>query len=249
MRSGVLSDIFTAWGLVENDQTVRVLSGQTKISSNGLSLFVQSLTADSAQTLVSYRITGFPRELARECEAAPVLQLPDGVQLQSISTQVRSMGGANYVDNYSLDMRAAFPSIPAGVNQVSFLAPCHLPPVALQLISAPQGMVLSATEIPFTFEASRPVLPTPTIDMQSTPTQNPAVSQSNPATLPSNTSGLKLEKVIELNDAYILQGSFTDAGDLPGTVIHLNEIPIRHARDGSEWSIRSGMGTPGTDTE
>lgn len=212
-------------GFVENDQTVRILSGETKISSNGLSLFVQSLTADSAQTLVSYRITGFPRELALECAAAPVLQLPDGVQLQSINTQVRSFGGANYVDIYSLDMRATFPSIPAGVNQVSFLAPCRLPPVPLQLVPAPQGMVLSATEIPATFEVSRPVLPTPTQDLQTTPAQNPAGSPSNPSTLSSNTSGLRLDKVIEVNDVYILQGSFTDAGDLPGTAIHLNEIP------------------------
>jgi hypothetical protein len=212
-------------GMVENEQTVRILSGETKISSNGFSLFVRSLTADSAQTLVSYRIMGFPRELARECEAAPFLQLPDGVQLQSINTQVRSLGGVNYIDIYSLDMRATFPPIPAGVNEVSFLAPCHLPPVQLQLVPAPQGMVLSATEIPITFEVSRPVLPTPTKDLQTTPAQIPAGSQSSPLAPSSYASGLKLDKVIEVNDTYILQGTFTDAGDLPGRVIRLNEIP------------------------
>jgi hypothetical protein len=210
-------------GFVENNQTVRVLSRTIEISNDGVALHVDSLTADSQQTRISYRIINFPLDLAGEYSASPGLELPDGVQLKSTTTKASIMGSSNGL--YTLEMRVIFPVVPTGVNEVSFLAPSHFPPVRLQLIPAPQGMVLPATEIPGTFETSHPVLPTPTRNALTTPFQNPAGSQ--PATTPgSQVSGLSLDKVTEVNDTYLLQGSFTDAGDLPGTVIRLNEIPF-----------------------
>jgi len=206
-------------GFVEQNAPVRVLAERVSIQRDGITLTMKQAVADSAQTLVMYRVKGVSilRGAAeQQCTEAPALLLENGVRLESTDGYLTNMSGENGVLNF--DANFTFPSLPVGVTKVTLIAPCQLPTLTLQLVPAPEGLVLPATEIASTFESSRPLLPTPTLVAGlETPASAvyPTDFPATPTPVP-NGSGLYLEKVVELENSYLLVGNFTDAGDLPG---------------------------------
>lgn len=227
-------------GIVENYQTVRILPKTIAASQDGIIFQVRSLTADSNQTILTYSIYGIPLQIGaatQKCTEAPALQLPNGTRLDASSQPIGGMGGENGL--LSFNARIVFPPLAVDVNEVTLLTPCQIPPITLQLIPAPQGMVFPVTEIPATYESSHPLLPTLT---PGTPTTTLGEYSTNfPPTLTPvhNGSGLYLEEVIETESAYFLIGNFTDAGDLPGATTSLDEIPY-----GLSVSDRNGKHVP-----
>ncbi len=142
-------------GMVENNQDVRILPKTVEVSQDGISLRVLSLTADSTQTILTYRVNGIPEQMDTshpKCTEAPALQLPNGKRLEAISQPNSAIGGENGV--LSFDARTNFPPIPVDVEEVTLLTPCQLPLILIRLVPAPSGMVLPATEIPATFDSS-----------------------------------------------------------------------------------------------
>ncbi len=228
-------------GFVEQDAPVRVLDGKPSVQRDGITLTMNQLVADSARTMVMYRVDGvvFERGAAeQECTEAPSLLLENDVRLESNGGYWRSRG---YETGYlRFDAAYTFQPLPADAREVTLLALCELPALTLSLIPAPEGFVLPAAEIPATFEASRPSLPSPTLpgDAQTAapqlyPTDFPAALTPVP-----NGSGLYLEKAVELEKSYLLVGNFTDAGDLPGGV-WAKEIAIPY-----EFRITDRNGKP-----
>ncbi|MGE5249305.1 MAG: hypothetical protein ACM3QS_03740 [Bacteroidota bacterium] len=214
-------------GLLEDTQSVRILPGAAEVSRGSITIQVRSLTTDGTQTLLSYRIRGIPLQggaASPECTETPTLQLPEGIRLQASDQSNSRVGGENGF--IVLDARITFPPIPSNVNEVTLMGPCELPPMLLHLVPAPQGLVLTGTEVPVTFESSRPLLPTPTLGPTILPPRELRPELPSTPTPVPNGSGLYLEKVIELDSAYLLLGNFTNAGDLPGDAIRLDEIPF-----------------------
>lgn len=212
-------------GLVEQNNGIYILSAPASVTQDGRKVTVNQFVTDSQRTFVAYRVngispvtSGFPN-----CTDPPKLQLPDG------STLDFSGGGgggmeSNNGEPMSFETSYTFPPLPAQTSKVVFISPCQMPPIELALVPAPADFVTPAVEIRATFEATGPKFastPTPTSGFQTggaTPEPYPSSFPATPTRVP-NGSGLYLEKVIVMENSYILIGNFTDAGDLPGFLL------------------------------
>ena len=208
-------------GIVEQSSGIRVLAEPVSVEQDGITVTVNQVVADATHTFVAYSVVGIPpwdKSGFPICTDPPSLQLADG----SILSFLGGGGGEIGPDKpFSFATNYTFPSLPADVRQVVFLSPCQMPAIQLNLILAPSGFVTPAVEIAATFESSGP--------QYSTSTKTP-VSEETFTSVPYETSfpatptgvphgsGLYLDQVIELDNAYILVGNFTDAGDLPGVL-------------------------------
>jgi hypothetical protein len=223
-------------GFVEQNAPVRVLDEKLSVQREGITLTMKQLIADSVRTVVMYRIRGIPLyqgTAGQECTEAPALLLKNGARLESTDEHVREMGGENGVLSFDADF--TFPPLPTEVQEVTLLTPCGLPPLPLRLVPAPQGFILPATEIPVTFDSAHPLLSTST-PFRHTETPAPETYPPGFPAMPTpvpHGSGLYLDKVVELEDSYLLVGNFTDAGDLPGIItMAQNVVPYEfHVAD------------------
>jgi hypothetical protein len=208
-------------GFVEQNTPVRVLDEKLSAQREGITLTMKQLLADSARTVVMYRIKGislYQGTAGQECTEAPSLLLQNGARLEAIDGYVTEMGGENGVLSFDADF--TFPPLPTEVQEVTLLAPCRLPPLSLRLAPAPKGFILPATEIPVTFDSSHPLLSTSTPFRHTetpAPETYPTGFPATPTPVPHG-SGLYLDQVVELEDSYLLVGNFTDAGNLPGII-------------------------------
>ena len=198
-------------GIVQTDAPVLVLAESVRLYENGITLQITKLTADRAQTLLEYRISGrpFPPDSNPSlCSQPPALQTSNGdLFLPVDSTPYQEFSGS---------MRLLFPPLPLDTREVILLPPCDISPLTLYLIPSPDGLIHPATELPVTFQADSPpgLLPTATPEAAASnalPVNFPPIPTAVP-----NGSGLYLEKVVELESSYLLIGNFTNAGDLPG---------------------------------
>ncbi|HET9914692.1 MAG TPA: DUF4179 domain-containing protein [Anaerolineales bacterium] len=209
-------------GIVDQSVPLRILTEPVVAERDGLTITVSQVVADSDRTFIAYTIDGlfWPTDDQPMCSDLPSLQLPDGYTLNAVDGGMGPRGGRmGYPINFETTIN--YPPIPADVSNITFTFPCivFLPEgtgpenwqIPLKLSPAPKDYATPGVEIGATFVASNPefaTTPTPTFDMAFTP--EPCESSF------PNGSGLYLDKVIELPDSYILVGSFTDAGDLPG---------------------------------
>ncbi len=206
-------------GLVEQGSGIRLLVGPVSVEQGGITVTVDQVVADATHTFVAYRVDGIPAVASGFpiCTDPPALQLPDGTTLKFLGGGGGAMGPdqpMSFATNYT------FPPLPADVWQVVFLSPCHMPGIQLALVLAPSGFVTPAVEIGAAFESSGPQFST-----TATPVSEGTVSSvpydpsfpSTPTPVPHG-SGLYLDRVVELDNAYVLVGNFTDAGDLPGAL-------------------------------
>jgi hypothetical protein len=206
-------------GIVEQSSGIRVLAEPVSVEKDGITVTVKQVVADATRTFVAYSVVGIPpwAKLGFPiCTDPPSLKLADGRILRFLSGGGSEIGPdkpLSFATNYT------FPPLPADVREVVFLSPCQMPAIHLNLIPAPSGFVSPAVEIEATFESSGPQYSTTTPILEETFTSVP-YDPSFPATptpVPHG-SGLYLDQAIELDNAYILVGNFTDAGDLPGVL-------------------------------
>ena len=207
-------------GIVEQGKGIRVLAGPVSVESNGITVTVKQVVADATRTFVAYTVVGIPpfKSGFPICTDPPSLQLADGSILSFLGGGEGEIGPdlpLSFATNYT------FPPLPANDMHVVFLSPCQMPAILLNLILAPSGFVTPAVEIAATFESSGPqysstsTSPVPEETFPPVP-KNPT-TPATPTPVP-HRSGLFLDQVIELDNAYILAGNFTDAGDLPGVL-------------------------------
>ncbi|MGB7875382.1 MAG: DUF4179 domain-containing protein [Anaerolineales bacterium] len=216
-------------GLVEEGSGIRVLAEPVSVERNGLTVTVEQVVADATRTIVAYQIdgilpvaSGFPM-----CSKPPVLRSLDKNELRFLSGGGGGMESING-EPMKYETSYVFPSLPTGTDRISIVFPCILPEagngtaeweIPLLLGPAPAGYMTPAVEIGATYVSSGPsykTISTPTFEV-STPFVYDESFPPTPTPVP-NGSGLYLDKVIELADAYILVGNFTDAGDLPGAL-------------------------------
>lgn len=214
-------------GLVEEGSGIRVLAEPVSVERDGLTVTVEQVVADATRTIVAYQIDGIPPVASGfpMCSKPPVLRSLDKNELRFLSGGGGGMESINE-DPMKYETSYVFPSLPTGADGISIVFPCILPEagngtaeweIPLLLGPTPAGYMTPAVEIGATYVSSGPsykTIPTPTFEV-STPFVYDESFPPTPTPVP-NGSGLYLDKVIELADAYILVGNFTDAGDLPG---------------------------------
>ncbi len=216
-------------GIVDQSSGIRVLSASVSVAENGKTVTVKQVVADAVRTFITYQVdgilpvtSGFP-----ECTEPPALQLPDGSTLYSTNKAPFGMGSENGKP-MTLETSSTFPPLPAQTSGLTFISPCQMPAIELALVPAPADFVTPAVEVEPAFESSGPgfaTAATPAASAVATlePTQTQFASLAtptaadHPASVPGR-SGLYLDKVVELENAYLLIGYFTDAGDLPGSL-------------------------------
>jgi len=235
-------------GLVDQSAPIHVLKNPIRVRQGALTIRVLKVVADASQTLVVYSVAGIPARMGSQpiCGLSPHLRLPNGTELQVLRDA--NIGGIGSENGFpmSYQTQISYAPVPAKIEDIVLVFPCILPigigpenwQVQIHLSPAPKDYATPALEIGATFVASNPTfvkVPTPTTDMRIfTPEPN---NPSMPAVPTSSltASGLYLDKVIELPNAYILVGNFTDAGDLPGPVeINLDPYEdLPHMEDGA----------------
>ncbi len=220
-------------GIVDQSRGIRLLDRPVSVEKNGKTVTVKQVVADAVRTFVTYQVDGILPVTSGlpECMEPPALRLPDGRTLYSTSSGQIGMGSENGKP-MTFETSYTFPPLPAEVARLMFISPCQMPAIELTLVPAPSGFVTPAVEVEATFMTSGPgfaASATPaagvvaTVEPTATQFAGPAtptaadILASATASIPGR-SGLHLDKVVELEDAYILIGNFTDAGDLSGTI-------------------------------
>jgi hypothetical protein len=212
-------------GIVEQGNGIRILAEPVSVEQSGITVTVEQVVADATRTFVAYSVVGIPpfKSGFPICTDPPSLQLADGSILSFLGGGGGEIGPdlpLSFTTNYT------FPPLPANDMHVVFLSPCQMPAIQLNLIPAPSGFVTPAIEISATFESSGPqystTTPMPVPEQTFPPAPNNPSTPATPTPMPHG-SGLYLDQVIELDNAYILAGNFTDAGDLPG-VLSVDEM-------------------------
>ena len=203
-------------GFVDDTAGLRVLASPVTAERDGITLTVQQAVLDLQRTVIVYQIDGvspaaYPRqeeERPREeihagpptCNALPELHLTDGTVLTILTG-----GGTGWSSGW--EARLVYPAIPAGVNQAAFVLPCI---EGTSPGAAPEGWVLDLAFV----TAPPEMTVAPVIEA------SPPVEETPPEGEAAGSTGLVLEKVIELEDGYILIGSFRRGELFPGAIVH-----------------------------
>jgi hypothetical protein len=222
-------------GLVEQNAPIRVLAEPVVARQAGFTVTLLEVVAASNRTFVVFQIDGIPptREGFPVCGIMPLIRLPDGSGLEFMNSG--GGGGMESEGGQPMSFKTDFTysPLPAGVETVTFVLPCILPKpgtgpenweIPLKLVPAPADFATPGVEIDATAQSSGPkfaTTPTPTLEISTAQGPAPTLDASalpTPTSVP-NGSGLYLEKVIDLEQSYILVGNFTDAGDLPGQLL------------------------------
>jgi hypothetical protein len=217
-------------GLVNQTVSLRILAEPVVVERDGITVTVLKMVADSEHTFVAYTVDGvkIPAIARPMCGVVPTLQLPNGSALDIIGEDDGGPLGGRVGTTIRLEQSVTYSSIPEDVDTVTFIFPCIVPEgtgpenwqIPLKLSPPPKDYATPAVEIGATFVASKPtfvISPIPTTDMRIFTPESPETLPPTLTPVP-NGSGLYLEKVIELPNSYILVGTFTDAGDLPGAL-------------------------------
>jgi hypothetical protein len=202
-------------GLVDEGAGLRVLDEPISLTRDGITVTVEQAVLDSQQTVIIYSADGippeaFPRDVAEqprgqtftspaECSSAPYLRLPNGTELQ-----VLDGGGTGWASGYQ--ERFVYVAIPPEISEAAYFIPC--------LEGTSPGAAPENWELALRFVPAPPDLTiVPVLEITATPEASVASDEAEDAT------GLYLEKVIELDDSYILSGTFRQGPDLPGEMV------------------------------
>lgn len=221
-------------GLVDTSDPLRILARPVSIEQQGRTITVTKVVADSTRTYISYRMDGIPLDEMGQtaCATLPQLRLPDGSTLENLGggdgIAVVRRGAAKFYD-----AEWVYAPLPAG-SPVTFVLDCSIPnpagltrwEIPLELVSAPQGYTTPVVVITVEPASAAEPAATGAAPAAAVPSAIPSRPASTPATQaleaavtsePSQSqSGLRLEKVLEFEHAYILIGKFVAGNDLGG---------------------------------
>jgi hypothetical protein len=189
-------------GLVEQGSTLRVLAEPVVVERDGITLTVTQAIASPDKTILSFKVENIPESaLARDnaegetqaprCNWQDYLRLPDG----TIYSPTWGQGGGWYL---GFEYSETFAPLPENVNTASLLVSC--------LIGTSPGAAPENWVIPLTFVPAPPdmtIVPVIEITSSPVPAPEPGIETANPPPL----NPITLERVIELDDGYILIGS------------------------------------------
>jgi hypothetical protein len=212
-------------GYVETDGSLRVLTEPVMMEREGVTLTVEQAVVDSQRTIIIFKVEGLSVQAANSqgeggpSGSIPYLRLPDGTQLDLLSG-----GGSGWGIGY--EMRSIFPAIPMDVNEVFFVVPV--------LQDMPPGTAPEGWELLLHFKPAPPDLTLqPVYEADETsPVSETQVSSETPAPpTKSEAHGVtfSLERIVDLEDGYILQGDISWAGLAETRWLDFYEIDLSDA--------------------
>ncbi len=208
-------------GMVDEAGGLRVLAEPVSQVREGITVAVEQAVLDSEQSIIVYQADGIPHTAYPErednpfCGNDPRLRLPDG----SLLSPGEGRGGGW---GSGFESRMVFPAIPADVDTAVFMLPC--------LMDTSPGAAPEDWELTLRFVAAPPDLTVVPV-LEVTPPIPSSPSPEAPAEM-----GLVVEQVIELEDAYILMGTFRQGAALPGgTVMGVSAWPEITNAAGQPW--------------
>lgn len=238
-------------GLVDQNAPIRVLAKPVTTSRNGIVFTVTQVVADSERTTILYSVDASQSTLGPltykpvigepVCKFMPdfithFTRLPDGRILNSISGGPQSTGE----DPNLTYFKAVDAPIPQGVDTITVALGCDQGEATVHLVPA------SSTEI-------LPVITLPSAVPEMNATETRELTESATPTVVPNDFGFSpgLEKVVELDDDYLLIGNMRWAdinlmnvgiSSEITTIVDANGNPVSFAfetTDPSFWEIDS----------
>jgi hypothetical protein len=181
-------------GLVDRSTPIRVLAEPVVITRSGITLTVSEAILSADKTVVVVNIKGVPLDAYPSnkgnpgCPGAAKLRLPDGTLLDG-----GYIGGGNWS---FFQNRLEFGPLPAGVDETTLIVGCIGGTIPGKL---PENWEISMNFVP----APPEMTINPVIEI------SPSLGQTEQAGTPaSSQSLLTLEKYVELDNGYILIGTF-----------------------------------------
>jgi len=200
-------------GLVDEGGGLRMLAEPVSLVRDGITVVVEQAVLDSRQTVLVFSVDGIPPEARPPdeieqprsgevlvgqpvCSSLPYLSISDH-EILPIGQQG---GGRGWASGYQ--SRVVYPAIPPDIQEAVFIIPClH----GTSPGAAPKNWQLGLRFVP----ASQDLAVLPVIEITATPTDNVPQTEETGA-------NLSLEKVIELEENYILAGAFHQGAEFPG---------------------------------
>ncbi len=200
-------------GLVDEEGGLRVLAEPVSQVRDGITVVIEQAVLDSHQTVLIFSVDGIPPEARRRdvieqprsgevlvgpqiCSSLPYLDISSSEELL-LSQQG---GGKGWASGYQ--SRIVYPAISPDIDEAVLIIPC------LQDTSpgaAPENWRLGLRFVP----ASPHLTVMPVIEISETLPDNAPQADGPEA-------GLSLNKVIALEDSYILAGTFHQGAEFPG---------------------------------
>ena len=203
-------------GIVDSSAPIRVLAKPVIVVKGEIAITVTSAVLTGDRAHLEYRIFGVPgsayptREDVQGCLKAPYLRLADGTKL-------------------SLE-NSDFQPVPASTNEAVLVIPC--------ILDTLPGKVPENWELPLRFVPAPPnmtVMPvievSPSPQARSTEAEVKPISTNSSTITPTAESPVKVQKVVETADGYILAG-----------IIHLLSQPGQSVRMDGDIEIRDANG-------
>jgi hypothetical protein len=221
-------------GVVDQNTPLRVLAGPVSQTRDGVTVTVEKGTSDSQKTILRISVNGTDSNGGPYCDnPLKLLRLADG-------TTLKENGGYGNIGDISKPGYTdviTFPALPAGNDDVTLEIPC------LWRVTKPEDWKIPLHFVPADRSEVNPVIEIPS----AVPTTQASFETVPPTESPYGIS-LALEKVVPLDNGYLLIGSlrWTDkmvnigpyfdnsynlhAVDANGQIVALEE-PEQSARD------------------
>ena len=179
-------------GRVEPGTSLRILTGPVVVEREGVTITVEKGTTDAQKTILRLSVDGVDANGGPYCaNPLKLLRLADGTTLEENGGygNIGDPGQPGYTDLIT------FPALPAGSNDATLEIPC------LWRVTRPENWKIPLHFVPADQAGVNPVIELPS----STPTTPAALETAQP-TGSSYGISLALDKVVPLDDGYLLIG-------------------------------------------
>jgi hypothetical protein len=180
-------------GMVEPGVTLRTLAAPVVVEREGVTVTIEKGTADSQKTILRISVAGVNANGGPYCDhPSNLLRLADGTTLDENG----GYGNIGDPSQSGYTNLITFPALPAGNDNVTLEIPC------LWRVTKPENWKIPLHFVPADGAGMNPVIELPS----ATPTAPAAFETIQPTEVPYGIS-LALEKVVPLDDGYLLIGS------------------------------------------
>ncbi len=203
-------------GIIDQSSQVRVLTEPVTLVRENVTATIEQVILDNEKTVIVYSYilpnsASIQLESAKYDERKPSLNLPNGIQFESIVGMQRSSEGC---PKCSMRYMLQFPVMPAGIEEATLILP--------SLVAVPLGAAPQDWEFHLKFKQAEASSISSAIELIETPA--PAVTEGQTLPPVENPYGITntLDKFAATSDGYILFGNtaWTDARISPYGVWH-----------------------------
>lgn len=209
-------------GYVQTDGSLLVLSETVQMEREGVEVSVEQVVADTERTVVVYKVEGVSVQAANSqgediSGVLPeFLRLPDGTELALVGG-----GGSGWEIGYRF--RVVYPALPDDVREITFVIP--------RIHNMPPGAAPEDWEIQLELEPSQGEVTLMPVYEPGSPGNE---FEDMPETTTTDLDGddeilFSLERVVEMDDGFLFEGTISWVGDEGTSLVFLNLIRVEDA--------------------